>query len=36
MLSPVKENKSPSSRTVSLKGVDETGYFFFTNFGLQR
>jgi len=36
VLSTVNENNSPSSRTVLLKGVDETGFVFFTNFGSRK
>lgn len=36
VLSTVTEANTPSSRTVLLKGVDEHGFFFFTNFGSRK
>ena len=36
VLGTVTKQNTPSSRTVLLKGVDEHGFFFFTNFGSRK
>ena len=36
VLSTITEQNTPSSRTVLLKGVDEHGFFFFTNFDSRK
>ena len=36
VLGTVTPENTPSSRTVLLKGVDEHGFFFFTNFGSRK
>jgi pyridoxamine 5'-phosphate oxidase len=36
VLGTVTKENTPSARTVLLKGVDEHGFFFFTNFGSRK
>jgi pyridoxamine 5'-phosphate oxidase len=36
VLSTITEANTPSSRTVLLKGVDEQGFFFATNYGSRK
>ena len=36
VLGTVNQDSTPSSRTVLLKGVDEHGFHFFTNFGSRK
>ena len=36
VLSTINKNLTPSSRTVLLKGIDDEGFVFFTNFGSRK